>query len=222
MTHAERRKRRQQIADALRNGGSFAEIADRFGVSVDTVKAVRRDNNLPTQPRRRHDDTVAREEAIAEALRNHMTAAEIAAEVGVTRQTVYNVADKCGLNPGRKFDRRDYTKRRRRVIALARKDKMPIKQIAAEAQVAYCTALQWINDAGIHVRRRINQAAAKRRPKAQWWSVLALIMRGKTNVQIAEELDICAPFVSNTRRRAREAGVKVPNADGRASRAKRR
>jgi transposase-like protein len=52
MSHADRRERRRQIAEAMRSGGDVGEVARQFSVSISAVRDACREWNVLIQPPR--------------------------------------------------------------------------------------------------------------------------------------------------------------------------
>ena len=85
MTHEERRERRRQIAAMVRDGGSVADTARRFGICPGTVGNACEEHGVECRTRRQASRE--RRARIAEAVKSGASRAEAATRFGVCLDT---------------------------------------------------------------------------------------------------------------------------------------
>lgn len=90
MTHQTRLKRRQLMAQALRDGETAMDVAEMFGVSIGTVYIAAREHGVAVT--RRPTFKAASRRRIAETmLRCGTPQADIARRLGISRQRVHQI-----------------------------------------------------------------------------------------------------------------------------------
>ncbi len=155
MTHAERRDRRRQIAEAVLCGMEIGKVACDFGVAMAGVYAACREHDvqcaLPSARRRN---------AILAAPRDGYPARDVALMYGVATCVIQQLANRHGLHL--RGMRSSAASRKLRVIAdllntgdsyanIARQHKVSRQAVSLTAQEAI--------GAGIHITRRIPRGA---------------------------------------------------------------
>jgi hypothetical protein len=116
MTHAQRRKRRHQIANAIKAGMTFAAACDRFECSYSYASSACKEFGVKTKSRDRRPVKYADKNAgklvptkkvqiIARILNSSEPYSIIAREFGLTRARVEQIANECRA-AGIKFPKR--------------------------------------------------------------------------------------------------------------------
>ncbi len=96
MTRAERRERREQMAEKIRSGMDAVAVAKLFGVTTSTVYAACRGGSLGRNLRRQ------RNEQIVEQILAGKTTQEVEKELGVGPWTIIKVCNAAGVKVIRK------------------------------------------------------------------------------------------------------------------------
>lgn len=86
-SHAERRVRRQQIAEYVRSGHTLSQAARQFGVGLFSARLAAREHDVVATPRAQ-SSTMS---ILAALFARGMTRAAAAAECGVSRQYVSQI-----------------------------------------------------------------------------------------------------------------------------------
>ncbi|MBE3118323.1 MAG: hypothetical protein IMZ50_06145, partial [Candidatus Atribacteria bacterium] len=191
------------IVEMVKDGATVAAVLKRFKIGYDSMRKVCSNHGVcvPQSALRRRKG--ARRAAMAKMIQGGASPLQVARKFSVTRQTIYNACDEHGVTClTTRTSRNESLARQRSAMAeMIRQDK-PVKAVCAHYRVSDYTVRRACKEHGILLARR------NALPRLRWFQILAAILSGDTQMNIAHALNVSQACVSDVKLDALAAGIK--------------
>lgn len=197
MKHSEIPARNRKILDRLRNGISAKDVAGEFGLSVEMIYVIARNDGLRLSTGRwDRSEIPARNQSICASLREGASVRSVSREFGLSETAVYGVAKAGGLNLGTSHRPRPEIASRNRQIVEHVQAGGTVKSAAVAFGVSEATAYLIVRDSGccLNMTRQI---------RSEWAEDEALLMYAHYVMGATLE-QVGGMFRGMTRERARQ------------------